>query len=141
MPKKWYQPDTSSCLPNPEAHTLNRPTGLPSSDFTGSKNPAYLLPQTKSDMDRCSKKYLVRLCLCFPCGSAGKESACNVGDLGSIPGLGISPGEGKGYPLQYSGLENSMDRESDMTERLSQALSILYNNLENYTLKKKILGR
>ena len=46
---------------------------------------------------------------CFPCGSAGKESACSVGDLGSIPGLGRSPGEGKGYPLQYSGLENSMD--------------------------------
>ena len=45
----------------------------------------------------------------FPCGSAGKESACSVGDLGSIPGLGRSPGEGKGYPLQYSGLENSMD--------------------------------
>ena len=45
----------------------------------------------------------------FPCGSAGKESACNVGDLGSIPGLGGSPGERKGYPLQYSGLENSMD--------------------------------
>ena len=45
----------------------------------------------------------------FPGGSAGKESACNVGDLGSIPGLGRYPGEGKGYPLQYSGLENSMD--------------------------------
>ena len=45
----------------------------------------------------------------FPCGSAGKESACNSGELGSIPGLGRSPGEGKGYPLQYSGLENSVD--------------------------------
>ena len=45
----------------------------------------------------------------FPCGSAGKESACNVGDLGLIPRLGRSSGEGKGYPLQYSGLENSMD--------------------------------
>ena len=45
----------------------------------------------------------------FPCGSAGKESACNVGDLGSIPELERSPGEGKGYPLQYSALENSMD--------------------------------
>ena len=45
----------------------------------------------------------------FLCGSAGKESACNVGDLGAIPGLGRSPGEGKGSPLQYSGLENSMD--------------------------------
>ena len=45
----------------------------------------------------------------FPCGSAGKESACNAGDLGSVPGLGRSPGEGKGYPLQYFGLENSKD--------------------------------
>ena len=44
-----------------------------------------------------------------PWSSAGKESACRVGDLGSIPGLGRSPGEGKGYPLQYSGLENAMD--------------------------------
>ena len=56
----------------------------------------------------------------FPGGSAGKESASNAGDLGSILGLGRSPGEGKGYPLQYSGLENSMDspwghKESDMT--------------------------
>ena len=45
----------------------------------------------------------------FPCGSAGKESACSAGDLGFIPGLERSPGEGKGYPLQYSGVENSMD--------------------------------
>ena len=45
----------------------------------------------------------------FPCGSGGKESACNAGDLGSIPGLGRSPGEGNSYPLQYSGLENFMD--------------------------------
>ena len=60
----------------------------------------------------------------FPGGSAGKESPCITGDLGSIPGLGRSPGEGKGYPFQYSRLENSMDyivhvvgnKESDMTE-------------------------
>ena len=45
----------------------------------------------------------------FPCGSAGKESTCDAGNLGSILGLGRSPGEGKGYSLQYSGLENSMD--------------------------------
>ena len=45
----------------------------------------------------------------FPWGSAGKESACNVGDLGSISGLGRPPEEGKGYPLQHAGLENSMD--------------------------------
>ena len=43
----------------------------------------------------------------FPCGSAGKESACNAGDSSSIPGLGRSPGEGNGYPLQHAGLENS----------------------------------
>ena len=64
----------------------------------------------------------------LPCGSAGKDSACNAGDLGSIPGLGRSPGEGKGYPLQYSGLEDSMDyspwghKELDMTERLTFTL-------------------
>ena len=57
----------------------------------------------------------------LPCGSAGKESACSVGDLGSIPGLGRSPVEGKDNPLQYSGLENSMDcpcgcKELDMIE-------------------------
>ena len=46
----------------------------------------------------------------FPGGSDGKEFACNAGELGSIPGLGISPGERKGYPLQYFCLENSMDR-------------------------------
>ena len=45
----------------------------------------------------------------FPDSSVGKESACNAGDLGLIPGLGRSFGEGKGYPLQYSGLENSID--------------------------------
>ena len=62
----------------------------------------------------------------FPGGSDGKEASCNVGDLGLIPGLGRSPGEGIGYPLQYFGLENSMecvvhggDKESDMSERLS----------------------
>ena len=46
----------------------------------------------------------------FPGGSDGKESACNLGDLGLIPGLGRSPGEGNGNPFQYSCLENPMDR-------------------------------
>ena len=45
----------------------------------------------------------------FPGGSAGKESTCNAGDLGLIPGLGRSPGEGEGYPPQYSGLKNSFN--------------------------------
>ena len=48
--------------------------------------------------------------VCFSGGSDSKECACNAGDLGLIPGLGRSPGEGNGYPLQCSGLENSMDR-------------------------------
>ena len=47
-------------------------------------------------------------CVWLPCGSAGKEFACNEGDLGSVPDLGRSPGEGKGSPFQYSGLENFM---------------------------------
>ena len=45
----------------------------------------------------------------FPGGSDGKDSPCNAEDMGSIPGLGRSPGEGNGYPLQYSGMENSMN--------------------------------
>ena len=53
----------------------------------------------------------------FPGGSDGKESACNVGDLVLIPGLGGSPREGKDYPLQYSGLENSMDASSMGSQR------------------------
>ena len=49
------------------------------------------------------------VCLGFPGGSADNEYACNVGELGSVPGLGRFPGEGNSYPLQYAGLENSMD--------------------------------
>ena len=61
----------------------------------------------------------------FPCGSGGEQSTCNAGDLDSIPELERSPGEGNGYPLQNSGLENSMDSivhrvaESYITEQLS----------------------
>ena len=51
----------------------------------------------------------------FPGGSDGKESTCNVGDPGLIPGLGRSPGEGNGYPLQYSCLETSVDRGACQT--------------------------
>ena len=65
----------------------------------------------------------------FPHSSVSKESACNIGDPRSIPGLGRSSREGKGYPLQYSGLENSMDcivhgglKELDTSERLSPSL-------------------
>ena len=54
-------------------------------------------------------RLLTPVFLSFPWGSAGKESTCNAGDLGAISGLGRSPGKGKGYTLQYSGLDNSMD--------------------------------
>ena len=81
--------------------------------------------------------------MCFPGGSDDKETACNAGDLGSIPGLGRCPGEGKGYPLQYSGLENSMDyspwghRESDTTERLSTCTHDLSGKLRRYKKRRK----
>ena len=72
----------------------------------------------------------------FPGGSDGRERTCNVGDLASIPGSGRSPGEGNSYPLQYSGLENPMDRsltgytlwgckELDTAKRLSLSFFIL----------------
>ena len=70
-------------------------------------------------------RLLTPVFLDLPGGSAGKESAHNAGDLGSIPGIGRLPGEGRGYPLQYSGLENSMNcivhmvAESDTAEQLS----------------------
>ena len=78
----------------------------------------------KKERERCNIK-LVTSSLGSPCGSACQESACNAGDLGLIPMLGRSPREGKGYPLQYSGLKSSMNytvhgvAESDTTERLS----------------------
>ena len=74
----------------------------------------------------------------FPGSPTGKESACNAGDLGSISGLGRSPGEGKGYPLQYSGLDNSLHcvvhgfTESDMTEEIS--LSLLRDGCMNVSV-------
>ena len=84
----------------------------------------------------------------FPCDSAGKESACNAGDLGSIPGLGRSPGEGKGYPLQCSGPGESHGlyspwghEELDTTEQLSHVYSFFFKfltfniiNLENHCM-------
>ena len=69
-----------------------------------------------------SKGYLCS----YPGSSDGKESACNAGDLSSVLGLGRSPGERNGYPLQYSGLENSQKnhKESDTTEQLSLSLLV-----------------
>ena len=71
-------------------------------------------------------RLLTPVFLGFSCGSAGKESACNVGDLHSKPGLGRSPGEGKGYPLQYSGLENSNGRCSSRGHKESDTVQQLF---------------
>ena len=87
----------------------------------------------------------------FPRGSDGKKSTCNAGDLGLIPGLGRSPGEGKGYPVQYSGLENSIDcmvhgsighKELDMTKQLSLGfifITFLTNEADQIIVKSYIL--
>ena len=75
-----------------------------------------MISKIKNDNWKCHKNYNrvidetfkpSKTLYCFLCSSSGKESTCNAGDLVSIPGLGKSPGKGKGYPLQYSGLENS----------------------------------
>ena len=72
----------------------------------------------------------------FPCGSAGKESACNDGDLGSIRGLERSSGEGKCYPLQYSGLENSMDCIVHRVAKSQTWLSDFHYCLINWSLNE-----
>ena len=60
----------------------------------------------------------------FPCGSAGREATCNAGDLGLIPGLGRSLEEGKGYPLQYSGMENSWGRKDKINRKIVDIQSL-----------------
>ena len=83
----------------------------------------------------------------FACGSAGKESTCNAGDLGSIPWLGRSPGEGKGYPLQYSGLADSMDciahgvakSQTQLSDfHFSSLLNIRIQGTLHYTIKSSL---
>ena len=79
----------------------------------------------------------------FPGVSVGKEWPCNAGDLGSIPGLGRSPGEGKGHPLQYSGLENSIDcivhrfTKSCHDWAILTNVKLLYSEYESVITKKK----
>ena len=80
---------------------------------------------------------------CFAGGSAGKESSCNAGGLCSIPGSGRSPGEGNSYPLQYSGLENSLDylwghKELDTTEWLSLSLLFAFAALNCFTIQNSL---
>ena len=94
-------------------------------------------------------------CIALPCGSDGTASTCNAGDPGLIPGLGRSPGEGNGNPLQYSCLKNSMDchlpgssgdspwscRESDMTDRLHFTMYKSYNSPLCVCMRAQLLSR
>ena len=73
----------------------------------------------------------------FPCGSVGKESTYNVGDLGLIPRLGRPPEEGKGFPLQYSGLENSMDCIVHGVTKSQARLSDFHFNFQKPTFAQK----
>ena len=77
----------------------------------------------------------------FPDSSVGKESTCNEGDLGSIPGLGRSPGEGKGYPLQYSGLENSMDSIVHGAAKSQTLVSDFHYAIKFSGLPRKLSGK
>ena len=117
----------------------------------------------------CRERLSTPVSLGFPCSLAGKEPSCRLGDLCSIPGLGRSPGEGKGYSLQYSGLENSMDyivdyvpwtmcpwghKELNMTEWLSlnylptqwktnkswTCISLRYSQFFSYFFRFRIKG-
>ena len=83
---------------------------IPDSIHSTEKTPVPELSKTTHCKPSVYKKSSLTSPSHFPGGSDGKESACNSGDLGSIPGSGRSPGEGLGYPLQYSGLENPKDR-------------------------------
>ena len=77
----------------------------------------------------------------FPYGAAGKES-CSVGDLGSVPGLGRSPGEGNTYPLQYSGLENSMDCMSVGSQRVGHdRATFTFKGRRDTTVREEHLWR
>ena len=104
------------------------------------------LYKTIKDGDRMEgdrKRTKIRYRLGFSCGSAGKKSAFYAQDLGSIPGLGRSPGEGKGYPLQYSGLENSMEYRIPWISARRSNQSILMEispecSLERLMLKLKL---
>ena len=102
----WYNPAPSSI-------TL-RSTFIPSAIDLCSKPPvpnsSDLLCLLNSAFYRNHTSSILCLALGFPGGSDGNESACNVGDVGSIPGSGRSPGEGNGNPLQYSYLGNTVDR-------------------------------
>ena len=109
-------------MPSPPHHPCLSSWELMDGKVTWQTEPAqtcYQIPGRKPCWMRPQEKEV------FPGGSDGKESTCNAGDLGSISGSGRSPGGGKGYPLQYSGLENPMDyspwgcKELDMTEGLT----------------------
>ena len=114
-----------SCLENPRD---GEPGRLPSMG-------SHRVGHNWSDLAATVAAFLV-----FPCGSAGKESACNAGDLSSIPGWGRSPGEGKGYPLRYSGLENIMDYTVHGVTKSQTQLSDFHFLVETFDNKQTFKG-
>ena len=111
---KYTNPLQCSCLENPR-------------DGGAWWAAVYGVSQSQTRLKRLSSSSSSRMVMGCPGGSGGKESACSAGNPGLIPGSGRSPGEGNGYPLQYSSLENSKIRgawfkESDTTEQLTLSL-------------------
>ena len=119
----WYFPQISQCsggnyfilvAQNSEVNSRNSSQKPDPPEFTTSKNTAFTIrPNSQVHKKTCFPAVSDTVPFHknekgFPCGSTGKESTCNTGNLGSIPGLRRSPGEGKNYLLQYSSLENSM---------------------------------
>ena len=108
-PSLWDPMDCS--LPGFSVHGILQARILERVAISFSRGPSW--PRDRTQVSRIVSRRLTlwatRLSWAFPHGSAGEESACNAGDLDSIPGLGRSLRKGKGYPLQYSGLENSID--------------------------------
>ena len=100
---------TSNCLVFPLLHLIWFGVNWDGSEMKLFLNSTILSEQSQRSQCPSWKQCLYWVLKGFPDNSVGKESTCSVGDLDLIPGLGRSPGEGKGYPLQYSGLGNSMD--------------------------------
>ena len=95
-------------LPGSSAHGILQARILEWVAFSSPRGSSQPSDGTRVAYISCSSRWVLYH-MGFPCGSPGKESACNEGEVSSIPKLGRSPREGKGYPLQYSYLENSMD--------------------------------
>ena len=98
-------------------------------------------PVCKTDSRLLSQFYCAfNLLFGLPCGQAGKESACSAGGMGLVPGSGKFPGEGNGYPLQYSSLENSMDYIIHGIAKSRTRLNDFHFHFQSHLMSKKCLS-